>query len=93
LQCLALAAVRLGGPYWWHSEDIDEPTARGAIFRAYELKKRSAVAWTRLRLPLRTVTNDGTEPDVSGLEQADIAALDKYLQSEISTQFAIEGES
>jgi hypothetical protein len=43
-QVLGLASVTLPGPWWWHTEDIDDPAAQGSIFRAYELPNDQELA-------------------------------------------------
>lgn len=77
---LGLVAVRITGPYWWHSEDIDDEMAKGSIFRAYEAEGGGDD--TKLDIASVMVvdaTNDPSEPDVSILEVRDVPSIDDTL--------------
>lgn len=92
---LGLVTLRLGGPYWWQTEDIDEETAIGAIFRAYERENlEDDVDKDVLDVASITVvdvTDDPSERDVSLIEQADIPLLDESLHMGIEKQLAADG--
>jgi hypothetical protein len=76
----------LPGPWWWHTEDIDEQSATGAIFRAYADDGAELA-----HLIVVDVTTDASEPDVSSIRQNDVPNLDHALQSGIRQHLAAQG--
>ena len=85
---LDLVTLRLGGPYLWHGEDIDDETAKGAIFRAYE-RDVAKEGWLDVAsIMVVDASNDPTEPDVSTLEQDAVPVLDAFLHEGIRLQLA-----
>jgi len=88
---LGLVSLHLGGPYWWHSEDINNEMARGAVFRAYELGGSERAGLDVASITVADVTDDPTEPDISELSQCDILSLDDFLYKGIQEQLAADG--
>jgi hypothetical protein len=88
---LKLVALRLTGPYLWHSEDINEETAQGAVFRVYDPENAKVGGLDVASITVVDATNDPTESDISTLHQPDIPALDKFLHEEISKQLSADG--
>ena len=76
--------IRLPGKWWWHTEDIEDATARGVIFRAHEGHDDLDVAY----LIVVDVTSDPSEPDISLLEQGDVAAVYQVLEAAIRRELA-----
>ena len=76
--------IRLPGKWWWHTEDIEDVTARGVIFRAHEERGGLDVAY----LIVVDVTSDPSEPDISLLEEGDVAGLDRVLEAAIRRELA-----
>jgi hypothetical protein len=75
--------IRLPGPWCWHGEDIEQPDAKGVIFRAYRRSGGLDIAY----LLVADVTTDPTEPDISDLIAADVPELDQRLEAGIRDQF------
>ena len=79
---LGLLSLRLPGQWWWHSEDINEPNAKGSIFRTWGDGDPSGLDIAYLLVV--DVTDDPTEPDISVLTRADVPSIDQFLQKGIA---------
>ena len=88
---LGLVALRLGGPYWWNGEDIDEEIFKGAVFRAYEPEDAEKGCLDVASITVVDATNDPTEPDISTLEEGGVPSLDSFLHESIKTQLMADG--
>ena len=82
-QVLGLASVTLPGPWWWHTEDIDDPAAQGSIFRAYELPNDQELA----HVYVVDVSADISEPVVTDISEAQVAEVDALLRRGIENQW------
>ena len=82
-QVLGLASVTLPGPWWWHTEDIDDPAAQGSIFRAYELPNNQELA----HVYVVDVSADISEPVVNEISEAQVAEVDALLRRGIEQQW------
>jgi hypothetical protein len=80
---LGLARLRLTGPFWWHTDDIDEANAKGAIFRAY----REGDPMELANVIVVDVTEDYTEPDVAQIQPDNVSSTDEALKSGIIKDF------
>jgi hypothetical protein len=87
MEVLGLISVSLPGPWWWHTEDMNDPKARGAIFRCYEEGNEQELAY----LLIADVSTDPDEPDVALLEQSDIQSLDNFFEREVRHVMARDG--
>jgi hypothetical protein len=87
-EVLGLIKVTLAGPWWWHTEDLDDPGgATGAIFRCVEADRPFDLGY----LMAADVTGDPTEPDISRFEEADVAPFDRVLEEAIRGSMASDG--
>jgi hypothetical protein len=60
-EVLGLVSIALPGPWWWHTEDMNDPGAVGAIFRCYEQGNEQEIGY----LLVADVSQDPTESDIS----------------------------
>src|SRR6516165_9736792 len=81
---LDLVLVTLPGPWWWHTEDINDDNAKGAVFRAYREGSAEELAY----LLAVDATRDATEPDISALVEVDVQALDESLNIALRKQYS-----
>lgn len=79
--------IQLSGPYWWKCEDIDEENCTGSIFRLFDEKESLDIAY----IMVVDATNDPSEPDISGLDEDNVEAVDRYLFGEIVSALKQEG--
>jgi hypothetical protein len=87
-EVLELVSIGLPGlGVWWHTEDLDQPTAKGAIFRCYGNEPEQELGF----LLVADVSDDPTEPDVMEFTQSDAAAFDEFLRQGIPEIFARDG--
>lgn len=80
---LDIAEIQLFEGYQWQGEDINETTAIGSVFHAYENPPTQSVA----SLTIVDVTNDASEPDISQVQQADVEEIDSRLRAAVAVQF------
>ena len=73
-----LLSLRLPGSWWWHSEDINEPGAKGTIFRTWGAGNPTGLDVACIQVV--DVTDDPTEPDVSTMTVPDVPSIDQYLE-------------
>ena len=90
---LGLVSLRLGGPYLWHGEDIDDDCAKGTIFRAYECVDASDGDTDVASILVVDVSNDPTEPDIGLLNSDGVLALDEELRAGIEAELGASGMS
>ena len=85
---LVLGMVRVCLPLlWpWYCEDMNDPNARGAIFRTWGSDEPTGDEIANIIVA--DATGDPTEPDVSIITGADIAKTDNYLESETAKALA-----
>ena len=74
-QVLGLASVALPAPWWWHTEDIDDPAAQGSIFRAYEPPTQELA-----HVYVVDVSTDVSEPVITEISEAQVAEVDVLLR-------------
>jgi hypothetical protein len=86
-EVLGLVRIAVFGPWWWQTEALNEPNARGAIFRGYEDDKPQELAY----LLVADVWEDPNEPDITYLRQEAVGELDRYLESEGRKVMANDG--
>jgi hypothetical protein len=86
-EVLGLVSIGLPGPWWWHTEDINDPGAVGAIFRCYEKGNEAELGY----LLVADVSQDSDEPDISMYEDSRILKLDSFLESGIRGVMAHDG--
>ena len=71
--------------YNWQSEDVDHPTARGSTFFAFENPQEESVA----SITVVDVTNDLSEPDISLLDESDVAEVDAMLREAVESEMQV----
>jgi hypothetical protein len=86
-EVLGLVSFALPGPWWWHTEEMNDPEAVGAIFRCYEKGNENELGY----LLIADISQDPTEPDISTCEDNGIAELDRFLESEVRNLMARDG--
>jgi len=86
-EVLGLVSIALPGPWWWHTEDMNDPGAVGAIFRCYEEGNEAELGY----LFVADVSQDPSEPNISTYEDSSIPELDRFLESEIRNLMAQDG--
>jgi hypothetical protein len=86
-EVLGLVRIALPGTWWWRTEDLNESSIKGAIFRCYEEGNDRELAY----LLIGDVSNDLDEPDVANLAQESVGDLDKFLEREIRQLMARDG--
>jgi hypothetical protein len=93
-EVLDLIKIRPPGPWWWHTEDINDPDgARGAIFRCYEDNYVAADGNLQelAYLLAADVTDDASEPDIARFEQADAERFERILEHAVRDSVAHGG--
>lgn len=87
-EVLELVSIRLPGlGAWWYTEDLNQPTAKGAIFRCYGNEPDQELGF----LLVADITDDPTEPDVTCFTESDAAAFDEFLRQAMPELFARDG--
>lgn len=84
---LGLVSIALPGPWWWHTADLNDAGAVGAIFRCYEKNNDKELAY----LLVADVSGDPQEPDINAFAEKDIGKLDRFLEREIQALMARDG--
>jgi hypothetical protein len=82
---LDVARVHLFDGYLWQAEDINEITAIGSTFHAFEDPPTSSVA----AITIADVSNDPEERDIASLEQEAVDEFDQVLRDAIESQMNI----
>jgi len=77
--------IHLFNGYLWQSEDINEFTALGSIFHAFEDPPISSVA----AITIADITNDPDEPSIELLEDKDVSKIDNKLRDAIESQMEV----
>lgn len=88
---LGLFRLHLPQGFNWYCEDLAEANAKGAIFRTWE--KEEPGQYEMASIIIADVTEDPTEPEISGITQADVATLDDLFKEEISEQLNSQGRA
>jgi hypothetical protein len=86
-EVLDLVSIALPGHWWWHTEDMSEPRAVGAMFRCFEPDGKNEIGY----LLVADVSQDPEEPDISTCEDSCIPDLDGYLEREIRSLMERDG--
>ena len=86
-EVLGLASIALPGPWWWHTEDMNDHGAIGAIFRCYEEGNEQELGY----LLVADVSQDPTEPDISNCNESNVADLDRYLEQGVRRVLQCDG--
>ena len=86
-EVLGLVSIALPGPWWWHTEDMNDPGAVGAMFRCYEKGNEAELGY----LLVADVSQDPSEPDIGTYEDCRIPELDGFLKSQIRSLMAHDG--
>jgi len=87
-EVLGLVSIAtFGGPWSWYTEELDEPTLRGKIFRCYEEGNHQELAY----LLVGDISDDADEPDLAHLAPERVGDLDKALEAGIRKGMANDG--
>ena len=88
---LVLGALhcQLRGNFLWHSEEIDECSATGVVFRGYEEIEDADPEYLGYAL-FADVTADPDEPDTRMLSSENLQETDDLIKREISKQFDVQ---
>jgi hypothetical protein len=86
-EILELVGIAVFGAWWWHTADLNEPKAKGAIFRCYEEGNDQELAY----LLVVDVSEDPDEPDIADIKPESVAELDKFLETEIRKLLPSDG--
>jgi hypothetical protein len=78
-QVLGLVGIRLPGPWWWHTEDLTDSGAQGAIFRCYEEGNDQELAYVLVA----DLSDDPDEPDITLFNEKDAEKFDRYLEESV----------
>lgn len=78
--------IQLFGGYAWQGEDIDDPTAIGSVFHAFEDPPTESVA----SLTIADATGDPDEPDISTMSESDVEKVDALLRGAIESQMNVD---
>lgn len=87
---LNLIGLTLPKPWWWHWEDMENPNAKGAIFRTWGEGEPRGLNIAHLIVV--DVTNDPTEPDISHLTSNDVATVDQTMRQDIERGLTTDGQ-
>lgn len=79
-------SLQLFGGYDWQGEDIDESTAVGSVFHAFEQPPTESVA----SLTVVDVSGDPDEPDISILSEEAVEKVDSLLRSAVESQMDLD---
>lgn len=82
---LGVVNIHLFSGYLWQGEDINEKTATGSTFHAFEDPPTFSVA----ALTVADVTADTDERDISSLEEGDVSEIDSQLRAAIESQMNV----
>jgi hypothetical protein len=86
-EVLGLVSIAVFAPWSWHTEDLDEATIRGTIFRCYEEGNHQELAY----LLVGDISADPDEPDIARLTPERVAEVDKFLEAGIRALMASDG--
>ena len=86
-EVLGLVSITLPGSWWWHTADLNDPGAVGAIFRCYEKDNQHELGY----LLVIDVSGDPDEPNISTREEDDIPELDRFFEREIRKLMVRDG--
>jgi len=86
-EVLGIVSIAVFGPWSWHTEDLDEPTIRGMIFRCYEEGNHQELAY----LLVGDISDDPDEPDIASLTPERVEEVDKFLEAGIRNLMANDG--
>lgn len=84
---LGVLELELSGPCMWHTEDVNDAAATGAIFRAYENVEERDVAYVLVA----DASADVSEPDIESLTVPDVPEVDILLKKALTTSLAEMG--
>lgn len=77
-EILGLVEITTPGPWWWQTQDLNEPTTKGAIFRCYEEGNDHELAY----LLVADISDNRDEPNIERLKPKHVAGLDRALELE-----------
>jgi hypothetical protein len=86
-EVLGLVSIALPGPWWWHTEDLNETGAVGAIFRCYDRDNQNELAY----LLVADLSSDQSEPDISAWQEVQASDFDRFLEREIRDRMMSDG--
>ena len=86
-EVLGLISIALPGPWWWHTEDLNDPKARGAIFRCHMEGQNLDVGY----LLVADVSADPQEPNIAPVNQLDVDQLDRVMEQEVRREIVSDG--
>jgi hypothetical protein len=86
-EVLGLVSIAPPGPWWWHTSDLNDAGAVGAIFRCYEENNVEELAY----LLVADVCGDPEEPDISAYQEQDIREFDRFVERQIRILMARDG--
>jgi len=80
---LDLVQLRLNGPWWWQSDDIDEEErCRGSIFRTWGEGDPDGL--DKAYILVVDATDDPTEPEICQITTSDVERIDDQLHTGIA---------
>ena len=79
-------SIQLFGGYDWQGEDINESTAIGSVFHAFDQPPTESVA----SLTIVDASGDVDEPDISPLTEAGVEKVDSLLRSAVESQMELD---
>jgi hypothetical protein len=82
---LDIAQISLFQGYLWQAEDINEPSARGTSFFAFEDPPEISVA----SVTFADVSGDHSEPDIGLVNTNDEAAVDQMLRNAVESKMRV----
>lgn len=84
---LGVLELELPGPWMWHTEDVNDAAATGAVFRAYGDVEERDVAYVLVA----DASADASEPEIDGLSVSDVPGVDILLRTALTTSHAEMG--
>ncbi len=88
-QVLGIVRLNLTGPYWWQTDDIDDPPYVGATFSMFARDGGNGAQLGSIAVV--DSTNDAEEPWVGSLAQEDVARVDALLRHGVTEEWRKRG--
>lgn len=87
----SFATVSLPALGCWKSENLNEPTAIGATFYAFDEDTAQEAGYSDASITIADVTNDPSEPYIPQFTEVDLPSLDAGLRADVETQLMASG--
>ena len=96
IEVLDLVSIALPGPWSWYAEDMNDPGAKGTIFRCYDNQRESTeregeVTRELAHILAADLSDDPDEPDVTLFAPEAVTDFDRFLEAEVRKQMARDG--